>query len=237
MERQAEFDLQILARTELFRGADNQTLIEARDTAFKRRLATGDVLFSQGDAASATYIVVVGRLRATQTTPDGQQIIIRYIGPGEFAGFMTLSSGTNHPGSAVAVEETHLMGWSVATIRKLMEKHSGVAINALAALGTRYREMQLRLREIATERVEQRIAHAILRLAKHAGRATPNGIEIAIPLSRQDLAEMSGTTLHTVSRVLSAWEYAGHVDTGRRRVMVRKLDALEGVASAASNKI
>jgi CRP-like cAMP-binding protein len=233
MERQAEFDLQILARTELFRGVDNRALVEARGTAFKKRLATGDVLFSQGDPTSAIYIVVVGRLRATQTTPDGQQIIIRYIGPGEFAGFMALSSGTNHPGSAVAVEETHVMGWSTGVIRTLMEQHSGIAINALAALGARYHEMQLRLREIATERVEQRIAHAILRLAKHAGRKTPNGIEIAIPLSRQDLAEMSGTTLHTVSRVLSAWESAGHVDTGRRRVMVRKFDALENVAAAA----
>jgi len=233
MERQAEFDLQILARTELFRGADSRTLIEARDTAFKKRLAAGDVLFSQGDPTSELYIVVVGQLRATQTTPDGQQIIIRYIGPGEFAGFMALSSGTNHPGSAVAVEETHLMGWSAGTIRGLMEKHSGIALNALAVLGARYHEMQTRLREIATERVEQRIAHAILRLAKHAGRTTPNGIEISIPLSRQDLAEMSGTTLHTVSRVLSSWESAGHVDTGRRRVMVRKLDALEGVAAMA----
>ncbi|MGE0061848.1 MAG: Crp/Fnr family transcriptional regulator [Xanthobacteraceae bacterium] len=233
MERQAEFDLQILARTELFRGADNRILIEARDAAFKKRLAAGDVLFSQGDPTSATYIVVVGRLRATQTTADGQQIIIRYLGPGEFVGFMALSSGANHPGSAIAVEETHLMGWSAGTIRTLMEKHSSIALNALAALGTRYHEMQIRLREIATERVEQRIAHAILRLAKHAGRTTPNGIEISIPLSRQDLAEMSGTTLHTVSRVLSAWESVGLVDTGRRRVMVRKSDALEGIAAAA----
>jgi CRP-like cAMP-binding protein len=94
--------------------------------------------------------------------------------------------------------------------------------------------MQTRLREIATERVEQRIAHALLRLSKHAGRRTPNGIEIAIPLSRQDLAEMSGTTLHTVSRVLSAWESAKLVDTGRRRVMVRDDNALERIATTAA---
>jgi CRP-like cAMP-binding protein len=71
-----------------------------------------------------------------------------------------------------------------------------------------------------------------LRLAKDAGRSTPNGIEIAIPLSRQDLAEMSGTTLHTVSRILSSWEADGLVDTGRRRVVVRKTQALEAVAAA-----
>jgi CRP-like cAMP-binding protein len=230
MDRQAELDLQILSRTELFRGVETPVLIEARDNSSKHRLSTGEVLFNQGDPCDTLHIVVVGRLRATQTTPDGQQIIIRYVGPGEFVGFTALSSGAQHPGTATAVEETHLLSWAVGTIRKLMEKHSLIAINALSVLGNRYHEMQTRLREIATERVEQRIAHALLRLSKHAGRRTPHGIEIAIPLSRQDLAEMSGTTLHTVSRVLSAWESAKLVDTGRRRVMVCDAGALERIA-------
>jgi CRP-like cAMP-binding protein len=236
MERQAELDLQILARTELFRGVDSAILAEARDTSFKRRVAAGEVLFNQGDPLSTFYIVIVGRLRATQTTPDGQQIIIRYVGPGEFVGFTALSSGTNHPGTATAVEESHLIGWNVSAIRLLMEKHSIIAINALSVLGNRYHEMQTRLREIATERVEQRIAHALLRLAKHAGRSTPTGLEIAIPLSRQDLAEMSGTTLHTVSRVLSGWEGSELVDTGRRRVVVRNSQALERIAATEPAK-
>jgi CRP-like cAMP-binding protein len=236
MERQAELDLQILARTELFRGVDSVTLMEARDTSFKRRLSTGEVLFNQGDSSSKFYIVIVGRLRATQTTSDGQQVIIRYVGPGEFVGFTALSSGANHPGTATAVEESHLIGWDVSTIRPLMEKHSIIAINALSVLGDRYHEMQTRLREIATERVEQRIAHALLRLAKHAGRSTPTGLEIAIPLSRQDLAEMSGTTLHTVSRVLSNWEGSELVDTGRRRVVVRNASALERIAATETAK-
>jgi CRP-like cAMP-binding protein len=210
--------------------------MEARDTSFKRRLSTGEVLFNQGDSSSKFYIVIVGRLRATQTTSDGQQVIIRYVGPGEFVGFTALSSGANHPGTATAVEESHLIGWDVSTIRPLMEKHSIIAINALSVLGDRYHEMQTRLREIATERVEQRIAHALLRLAKHAGRSTPTGLEIAIPLSRQDLAEMSGTTLHTVSRVLSNWEGSELVDTGRRRVVVRNASALERIAATETAK-
>jgi CRP-like cAMP-binding protein len=232
MERQAEFDLQVLSRTDLFRGADNRVLAEARDASFRKRLTSGDVLFGQGDAVDAFYIVVVGRLRATQTTADGQQIIIRYIGPGEFVGYAALSGEAQHPGTVSAVDDSHLMGWTVAAIRALIEKHSTVAMNALSVLGTRYHEMQVRLREIVTEKVERRIAHALLRLAKQAGRSTSRGIEIAIPLSRQDLAEMTGTTLHTVSRILSAWETAGFVDTGRRRVLVRKPDALKTVATA-----
>jgi CRP-like cAMP-binding protein len=101
-----------------------------------------------------------------------------------------------------------------------MRKHSSIALNAVALLGERYHEMQIRLRELSTEKVEQRIAHTIVRLSQQAGRRTARGIEIAIPLSRQDLAEMSGTTLHTVSRTLSAWEEQGIVSCGRRRVVV-----------------
>jgi CRP-like cAMP-binding protein len=232
MERQAEFDLQVLSRADLFRGVGSDVLAEARATSFRKRLAAGEVLFRQGDPVGAFYVVVVGRLRATQTTPDGQQIIIRYVGPGEFVGYVALSGEARHPGSVNAVDDSHLMGWTVPAIRALMAKHSAIAMNALSVIGTRYHEMQVRLREIATEKVEQRIAHAILRLGKQAGRSTSRGIEIAIPLSRQDLAEMTGTTLHTVSRILSAWETAGLVDTGRRRVLIRNPDALETIAAA-----
>ncbi|MGK3946862.1 helix-turn-helix domain-containing protein, partial [Streptomyces caeruleatus] len=74
-------------------------------------------------------------------------------------------------------------------------------MNALAVLSARYHEIQLRLLELSTEKVERRIGHTVLRLANQAGRRTARGIEIAFPLSRQDLAEMAGTTLHTVSRI------------------------------------
>jgi CRP-like cAMP-binding protein len=91
--------------------------------------------------------------------------------------------------------------------------------------------MQVRLREVATEKVEQRIAHTIMRLADQAGRRTARGVEIAFPISRQDLAEMAGTTLHTVSRTLSGWEDQGIVTSGRRRVVVSDPRALSRIAA------
>jgi len=75
--------------------------------------------------------------------------------------------------------------------------------------------------EMSTEQVEQRIAHALLRLAKQAGRKVEDGIEIAFPISRQGVAEMTGTTLHTVSRTLSGWEQNGLVESGRQRIVIR----------------
>ena len=74
---------------------------------------------------------------------------------------------------------------------------------------------------MSTQQVERRVAHALLRLAKQAGRKVEHGIEIDFPISRQDIAEMTGTTLHTVSRTLSAWEQQGLIESGRQRIVLR----------------
>ena len=223
-------DLAILARSELFQGLPEAVLAEAQAVSFRKRIAAGDAVIRQGDATDSLYLVVVGRLRVTQATPEGQQVIIRYLGPGELIGYATLSGGQSHPGTVTAVEDSHIVGWSGTAIRSLMTTHPNLAMNALAVLGARYREFQTRLREMSTEKVEQRIAHTILRLAERSGRRTAHGIEIAFPLSRQDLAEMTGTTLHTVSRTLSAWEARGIVASGRRRVTVRAPDLLMAIS-------
>lgn len=223
-------DIGMLERSELFRGVPPDVLEEARRAAFRKKFLAGDVLIQQEDAATTLFTVVVGRLRATQTTSDGQQIIIRYLGPGEIAGYAILSGSDVHPGAVTAVDDSHVIGFPAAVIRGLMVRHSSIAINAVRLLGARYRDLQVRLRELATEKVDRRIAHTLLRLAQQAGRRTIRGIEIAFPLSRQDLAEMSGTTLHTVSRTLSGWEERGVVDSGRRRVVIAKPGDLAMIA-------
>jgi CRP-like cAMP-binding protein len=194
-------DIDALSEVDLFQGASSEALHDVQGAGFRKRMAAGEALFRQGDAASSLFLVLSGRLRATQTTSDGQQVIIRYLGPGEIAGYTALAGGEVHPGTVTAVDDSQL-------------------------IGQRYHEMQVRLLELSTARVERRIGHTLLRLAHQAGRRTARGIEIAFPLSRQDVAEMCGTTLHTVSRTLSAWEDQGIVDCGRRRVVVCKPQAL-----------
>lgn len=222
-------DVTILAHTELFCGADPATLRTVQMAAHRKHCAMGETVFHQGDAATKLYAIAAGRLRAAQTTADGQRVIIRYMGPGEIAGYAALIGAGTHPGTVTAVNDCDLLGWSSAAIRKIMRDDPSVALNAVALLGNRYHDMQVRLRELSTERVEQRIAHTILRLAERAGRHTARGVEIAFPVSRQDLAEMSGTTLHTVSRTVSAWEEQGIMDCGRRRVIIVKPDILASI--------
>ena len=102
--------------------------------------------------------------------------------------------------------------------------------NTLQTVGQRLQEAHTRVIEMTTEEVERRIAHALFRLVKQAGRKVESGIEIDFPISRQDVAEMTGTTLHTVSRVLSAWEQQGLVESGRQRITIRDPHRLFGIA-------
>ncbi len=192
------------------------------------------MLYHQGDAALNLYVVVVGRLRATQTTEGGNQIALRYLGPGELAGYAVLAGIPHYPGTVVAVEDTHLFAWPANAMRQLMGRHSQIALNAVAVLGSRYQETQLRLRELSSETVEHRIASALQRLASQAGRRTAQGIEICFPLSRQDIAELAGTTLHTVSRTLSAWEKEGIVLSAHRHVVICQPEALAVIREAAT---
>ena len=100
----------------------------------------------------------------------------------------------------------------------------------MQTVGNRLQDAQARVIEMSSEQVEQRVAHALLRLAKQAGRKVERGVEIDFPVSRQDVAEMTGTTLHTVSRILSAWEQQGLVEGGRQRIVLRDAHRLHGLA-------
>jgi len=230
----SHLELELLGQTELFRDISPEVLKEIRSLAFAKHVQPPDAIFHQGDPAAACYTILSGNLRATQTTLDGDQIIIRYLGPGQFAGYAVLGGDEHHPGTVSAVSESYLLGWSRATMRQIMARYPEVAVNAVAVMGRRYHEMQLRLRELTTQGVEQRIAHTLLRLVHQAGRRTDRGIEIAFPLSRQDLAEMTGTTLHTVSRTLSAWEKEGVVSSKHRYIVICRPDMLEQIRDGGS---
>ncbi|NJL06183.1 MAG: Crp/Fnr family transcriptional regulator [Chloroflexaceae bacterium] len=124
-----------------------------------------------------------------------------------------------------------VLAWGSAPLTALIEHYPILAVRAMQMVTGRFVQLQNLYRELATLRVEQRIARALVRLTRQAG--TPDqtgGTLIGIPLSRQHLADMTGTTLYTVSRTLSAWEQRGIVTSGRERVIVRNLEGLTALA-------
>jgi len=217
----------------LFRGLSEEGLKRSVELARREKRSKNESLFVQGDQAETFYLIVAGRLKVHQISAAGQQVIIRYLGPRDIAGCVAVCGGVPYPATATTVEDTWLLAWSRPRIAELSGHYPEIAMNAMSVMGSRMVELQDRLKELQTERVDRRIAHALGRLVVQAGRRTDDGIEITFPITRQNLAEMTGTTLHTVSRILSEWEAAGIVSGGRQRIAILRPHDLIAIAETA----
>ncbi len=204
----------------LFKGLDKVELEAVCGAAKLRRLAADEYFFFQGDPASQIYVLLEGRVKISQTNADGQQVLFRAISPPSLFGGLAMTQTEVYPVTAQLDEDSTAACWSKQDFLRLVARYPKLALNAMEMMATRVQEFQDRFRELATERVERRLARTLLRLASQSGRKTEQGVLIDLPLSRQDLAEMTGTTLYTVSRILSQWEIKKLVITGRERVTI-----------------
>jgi len=220
----------VLEHSPVFQGLSAEALAEVAAKGTLRRLARRDVLFHQGDPAEEFAVVLEGRLKLTQVSAEGQEVIVRYLGPGEMCAVVALFPDQSYPVTAEAAADARVIGWPRRKLDALLRDHPQLALNALRLLTERMGELSDRLRELATERVARRVARALLRLARKAGRRTDRGVEIDMPLTREDIARLSGTTLFTVSRLMADWEEAGIVESGRERVIVRSPHGLVAIA-------
>lgn len=155
-----------------------------------------------------------------KATPDGQEVIVRYISPGELMGIAHALGRTTYPASAIAAVDCVVLAWPGHLWPEFAAAFPNFGANTYKTVGTRLQDAHTRVVEMSTEQVDQRVAHALLKLVKQTGRQTEEGLLIDFPISRQDIAEMTGTTLHTVSRLLTAWEEKGLVKSGRQKVTV-----------------
>jgi CRP-like cAMP-binding protein len=209
-----------LLDSDLFRDVSERGRSDALRAASVRLLAKGVTVFTQGQAADRARFLLSGRVRIAQGDADGGQLLVRFIGPGETFGALGLFTSHRYPADAVALIESVEASWTESAFLALIERHPQIAINLIRIAGERLRDAETRLRELATQRVERRIAHALLRLAGKAGQATRDGSVIDFPLSRKDFAQMCGAALHTVSRTLTAWEKAGWIATHQQRITI-----------------
>jgi CRP-like cAMP-binding protein len=196
-----------------------------------RSVEEGTYFFFQGDLAEYLYILLTGRAKLIQVTPDGQQVNLRTISPNQMFGAVgALDAQATYPVCAQAMEDSTALAIESADFHDFLETHPKISFGLMNLMTGYIREMQARFSELATIRVEQRIARTLLRLANQSGRMSEEGLLVELPFSRQELAEMNGTTLYTVSRTISAWEKDGLVKTGRNRVVITNPHALVRLA-------
>ncbi|MBB5224257.1 CRP-like cAMP-binding protein [Amaricoccus macauensis] len=206
---------------------------EILDRATPRRYPEGTAVFREGASSDRFFLLLDGYIRVVRTTSDGEQVIALHIPPGQLFGIAPAIGRETYPATAIAAVESLALGWPVRLWSEFSANYDGFATESYRTLGARLGEFQSRVTELATQAVERRVASALLRMVNQSGRQTEDGIEIVFPVTRADIAEMTGTTLHTVSRLLSAWEREGIVKSARRRVTVsapHRLVVLSGAA-------
>lgn len=213
-------DRSLIAGLSAFEGLSREYLDQVLVAARSARYAKDSSVFEENGAAHSFFLLLDGRIRVVKTTPHGDQVIARYISDGELFGIAAAIGRTTYPASAVCAVDCVALVWPTEKWADLAARFPSFAGSTFRTVGNRLQETQTRVVEMATEQVEQRVALAVLRLLRQAGRKTAEGIEIDFPISRQDIGEMTGATLHTVSRLLSAWEDKGIVRSARQKITV-----------------
>ena len=217
-----KLDESLLADLPPFSLLERKQIREILDRAVSRRHEIGTAIFREGHDADRFYLLLDGYLRVVRSTPGGDQIIVLHISPGQLFGIAPALQRDTYPASAIAAAESLALSWPVSLWPEFVANYPGFATESYRTLGKRLGEIQMTLTEMATQAVEKRVASAVLRMMNQSGRRTDEGIEIGFPVTRQNISDMTGTTLHTVSRLLSAWEKAGVVSSRRKHVVVTR---------------
>lgn len=202
----------------LFSGLTEEQVLEIASCARARTFARDELLFMEGQSARNLVMIQSGSVKLSQLSPSGNEVIMWMQGSGEPVGVPAHTMSCSHTCSARAMEQCHASVWEYAKLQKLLVDYPQIRTNISSILSNRLNELQERFREVATEKVAKRLALTLLRLVKKIGKPTREGT--AVFLSREELAQMTGTTLFTISRLLSRWGEEGFVLPRREAVVV-----------------
>ena len=188
------------------------------------RLYRRQNLFSAGDAVDQVFLVLSGSVKMTQAGFSGGEVMLRVCGVGDLVGMFGLWPDDKHNSSAQAAHAGTALVWDSATFAKLLDQFARLRHNTFRVLEERLHEMEQRFRELSTDDVQTRLSSELIRLSKRFGCGVSENGEIH--LSQTDLAQLTGTTVPTVSRLLGRWEKLGIVSVGREAVQIRNFAAL-----------
>ena len=191
---------------------NERELTELAELATERSFADGEFVFWEGDAPNWFYIIVEGRVKVLKHSSRGKDFIIAFFGSGEMFGEVAVFEDKPYPASAQAVSATRVLGIKKADLLSFLAQHPQVALRIISILSGRLRDAQNRLKDLAGERIEQRLARTLLMLSSKLGTT--------LPFTRQELADMAGTTAETTIRFLSRLKDAGIIRSTRGKVII-----------------
>lgn len=212
------------------RQLDAKVIAAMADTARIHHLKPGDVLLYQGDIIRSFYAIQSGGVRLVNYAEDGQSVALKMYGPGDIFGLLAVSGSYPHPTQIEAVHESIIIAIDGEDVRSLMMTYPELGLTIVDLLTSHVHEAHSRIRAMAINRVDRRLARSLLHLSEKFGHIEDNSIVLDIPLSQRDLAEFTGTTVETVNRTLTLWQKQHMVTCGHKRVVILNQAALEDIA-------
>jgi CRP/FNR family transcriptional regulator len=194
-----------IRRTTMFRRLGDSDRQHLAQVSRLKTYAKGDRIFGEGDASDFFSVVVSGRVKIVKMTPSGKDVILEIFATGDPFGAVAAYEGRPFPASAIALEETVCLLTPRVEFFSLLEQHPSLVRGLLLGLTQRLVELTNRLTEMTGGRVEARFGRLFLKLADSIGRPSAHGTVIPMPLSRQELADLTGTTIETCIRIMSRW--------------------------------
>jgi CRP-like cAMP-binding protein len=221
-------DLSLEPCSQLFRNLDDIAVTSLQKAAQRRRLLAGEFFCRQRETVAKLYLLEAGLAKASRITSSGKEVLLDWVYPGDAFGMEALlSSPMSHAWSVCASETSGTLEWDRATLASLGARWPLLSNNIFEIIVRRNHQLQERFTALATEMVEPRLARLILQLA----RTSRNHGSTDLHISDEELAQMTGTSLFTVSRLLNRWQRLGHVEKSRRRLMILHVDKLSAVAT------
>ncbi|WP_338750255.1 Crp/Fnr family transcriptional regulator [Janibacter alittae] len=220
-----------VARVPLFQGLSHQELLGVARLARPRELATGEQVYAAGADASQLLVVHTGAVKVARLGPSGYEHLIRVLGPGDFVGESAFLSGRPPTHYATATEPSSLCTFQHSDLGRLVRSHPSIGLRMLQDVSGRLQDTESRLVSLTSGDVTSRLANYLLSLR---GRAGAEGLEVALPLAKKDIASLLDTTPESLSRQLRHLRESGVVTPrGTRGLLIRDADALMGLASGS----
>jgi len=216
----------LLAASPYFHSLDAREIEDVQRRFTQRHYAEGSTIHLMGAPAKLLSIVAVGTVRLVRSTLDGKDVVLGLLGPGDHFGSLAELGDASYRETAIAHTECCILSTTSGDFSRMLETYPGVALDSLHMVADRLRTAHGTIEQLSAYPVEQRIASTLLHLADRIGVQQETTILIDVPLSRQDLADMTGTTVETASRVMSDFKRAGLIESGRRWTVILDEDGL-----------
>jgi CRP/FNR family transcriptional regulator len=220
-----------LNKISMFNTLSDSDVKEVRKYLITENFRKKEFIFAEGDPPDWLYIVVQGKVKITRISHEGKEIILEIIPPMDIFGAVAVIRGFPYPANAVAMEDTQVIKISKSHLMAILDRFPSAMYCMVQSLGDRIRGSHDTLKSIALEKVSSRIASLLLKLSEQTGKDAAGGIAIDLRLTKQDIAEMVGTTVETAIRTMSRFKKQGVIAERAGRIIIKDPERLKSLTT------